>query len=136
MPQATTKQLHIRDFTLAEMNGFIAAAHDVVALDCCVLIPGEGRAQQATIQRAQAKMQEVKVGNMTALPAADQPSGLHVSFPVDKQMLDDWLRPQIKDLPEIGKYVVVQPPRNPDVALRVRWEDDSDSSSVAKGKPL
>lgn len=123
MPHVVTKQFQVREFTAAEVLGFVVVARSKVDLDCCILVPGEGRVSDTTARRARVKMREAKAESIATLPTADQPSGLHLSLMIDKQMLDDWLRPQIPDLPEIGRYMVVQPPRNPDVSLRVRWEE-------------
>lgn len=62
------------------------------------------------------------VPELPALAMQDQASNVTFTWAIDRQTLDDWFRQEIVDLPEIGKYVVVQSPRNPDVVLRVRWE--------------
>jgi hypothetical protein len=123
MPITTNKQLHIHDFSAEELMSFVAEAQANGKMEFCMLVPGAGKTQELTQQIVRTKIADVKVANMAELPASDRPSGLHVSMPVDCQMLDDWLRPQIPDLPEIGQYAVVQPQRLPDVALRVRWEE-------------
>lgn len=121
MPKSTTKQLHVHDFTADELNTFLALAQKNAKLS--VLVPGEGRVREQTAQRVEKMMRDAKADSVAKLLISDQPSGFHVSLPIDKQTLDDWLRKEIADLPPIGKYAVVQPPRNPDVALRVRWEE-------------
>lgn len=124
MPKATSQRLEQRDFTHAELAPFLASAQKNAT--GALLVHGEGRAREATTERLQQRMKAAKVEKMADLPHKHQPSGLHLSFAIDKQMLDDWLRPQIKDLRPIGQYMVVQPPRNPEVALRVRWEVAAD----------
>lgn len=125
MPTITSKSFKVHDFSAEEVALFMAAiqADGKMMPESCMLVPAAGKAQELTRQSVQAKMDDAKVSSMADLPASDRPCGLHVSMPVDCQMLDDWLRPQIEGLPEIGKYAVVQPPRLPDVALRVRWEE-------------
>lgn len=131
MPKISAKQLHVYDFTVDELSTFLASVQENARHS--MIVPGEGRVRERTARRVEQTMRDSKVDSTAKLPTSDQPSGLHVSLPVDKKMLDDWLRKEIDDLPPIGQYVAVQPPRSPDVALRVRWETD-DSKPQAKGK--
>jgi hypothetical protein len=124
MAQATIKQFHIHDFTADEVKSLLSAVRDKLSADDMILATGEGQVRERMMQRVQEKVRQRKIENVSNLPLADQPTGLHVSTPIDKKMLDDWLRKEIKDLPSIGKYVtIVNPQGNPDAALRVRWEE-------------
>lgn len=127
MPQYNTKQLHTHDFTHEEVASFKASVP--ITPEQAMVVPGEGKARELTQHRVQAKLGELravaKAGETPTLAPQDRPSGLGIWLPLDLQTLDDWLRPQIPELPPIGSYAVVQPPRNPDVALRVRWEEEA-----------